>query len=59
MALRRRRDALILHLADLDDRFEAGEIGPTAYQRQRQAAKRELLDIMRRLGSQGELQPST
>lgn len=57
-ALRRRRDTLIQHLADLDDRFEAGEIGPNTYQRHRQAAKRELLDIMRRLGGQGELQPS-
>lgn len=58
-ALRRRRDALIQHIADLDDRFEAGEIGPKTYKRQREAAKRELVDIMRRLGSQGELQPST
>jgi hypothetical protein len=57
-ALRRRRDALIQHIADLDDRYERNEIGPETYQRQRQAAKRELLDIMRRLSQGGELQLS-
>ncbi|HYN89610.1 MAG TPA: carboxypeptidase-like regulatory domain-containing protein [Ardenticatenaceae bacterium] len=59
VALRQRRDSLIQYIADLDDRYEAGGVGPTAYRRQREAAKQELVDLVRRLGTTTEVRPAS
>ena len=41
------RDALIDQIAALDDAFDAGEIEPSAYRKQREALKARLLRLMR------------
>lgn len=48
VARRRRRDELLDRIAELDDRFEAGDIGERTYQRQRETARRELKRLLRR-----------
>lgn len=51
--LRERRDTLVAEIAALDIRFEAGAIGEQTHQRQRGLLKRELKEILQRLGSEG------
>lgn len=50
-ALENERKQLLVELADLDDRFEAGEISEELYQTDRSAMKQKLTEITRRLKS--------
>lgn len=48
-ALARRRSELVAAIADLDDRYERGEVGAAEYAERRAALKAELLTLTRRL----------
>lgn len=47
---RHRREALLDRLAELDDRFDAGDIGERTYQIQRDATRRELRQLLQQEG---------
>jgi hypothetical protein len=49
-ALEARREQLLATLADLDERYEAGELDATGYRRQRDLHKRRLVALMRAPG---------